>query len=196
LPLSLEVALVGAGAGEGAGDPAEDFGSGALDEPAPASCQAGMVGRPVNMGIGDAGALGKLVLRLRSKAFSDLSSCWSSAMDCFSLSLLFSIICGSRQRRLLDSLAEGWTFGSISCMFVTSALISRISSRVLDSPSRISFTAASTSSVVLSTFSFCSSTAWRTAAVSALISLRRASAASNCAVRASLSASYAVVVGG
>jgi hypothetical protein len=61
-----------------------------------ASCHAGIVGRPIpygRVGAGDAGALGRPLLRLRRRALRDFSSCWSSASVCFSASLLFSIIC-------------------------------------------------------------------------------------------------------
>lgn len=60
-----------------------------------ASCHAGMLGLPMpngRTGAGDAGALGNELLRLRSSALSDFSSCCSSASDCFSESLVFSII--------------------------------------------------------------------------------------------------------
>jgi hypothetical protein len=72
LPLSEAVTF---GAGDGAVDPTGVLASVVLEEVVPASCQAGMVGRPVNMGMGDAGAIGIVALRLRSSAFSDFSSC-------------------------------------------------------------------------------------------------------------------------
>ena len=46
----------------------------------PASCQAGIAGRPVKLGTGE-GDEGKLDPLLRRRALRDLNSCWSSASD-------------------------------------------------------------------------------------------------------------------
>lgn len=139
----------------------------AFEGEAPASCHAGIEGRPVNGGRGDEGELDIVGPRLRRSALRDFNSCCSSARDWFWLSFVFSIICNGVSMLALICSGGEFTFGSISRMLLTSSLTSRISSRVFTSPSRISLTAASTSAVVLSTFSFCSSTAERTAAVSA-----------------------------
>jgi hypothetical protein len=59
---------------------------------APASCHAGIVGRP-STGSGEEGVLLDIVgPRLSRRALRDLSSCCSSARDCVWLSLFRSII--------------------------------------------------------------------------------------------------------
>lgn len=80
------------GGNENRGAELEDGGGVSLDAEEGPSCHAGIEGRAGILGNGEAGAPPTEGPRLSRSAFSDLSSCWSSANDWFWLSLFFSII--------------------------------------------------------------------------------------------------------
>lgn len=139
-PLPLTTEEVGGGSAGGGVEGVEIL---CVEDPL-ANCHAGIDGFPGRIGV--EGPVDKPGPRLRRRAFNDLSSCCSSARDWLWLSLFFSIIYRNVSVKIdLHMKRQQSTLGSISRTLLTSSRISRISSLVFASPSRISLTTPSTS---------------------------------------------------